>query len=186
MGPARAGFVRNALSSLAVLGVVALVAFGLPLLNRLLPAGRPVPDAPYRVGAGVSVLPPTGARIDVTGTRPHADRGTVRFVANGVRFVLVVTPFRGTLPQGAARLRHKITKAGGYQVAVGERLVRTVQGVDGVRGVYFAPGRVGEYAVLVAHDLSVEVTASGPESRQREVSGALDRSLHSVTFRGSP
>lgn len=187
MGPPRAGFVRNALGSLAVLGVVAIIAFGLPLLNRLLPADRPVADsAPYRVGAGVTVVPPPGAHLDLTRTRPGDARGTVLFLAAGVRLVLVVTPFSGTLTQGADRLRSKITKSAGYQVTVGERPVRTEQGVPGVRGAYSSPGRVGEYAVFVADDLSVEVTVSGPESRLREASGVLDRSLRSVTFGGGP
>jgi hypothetical protein len=185
VGPPRAGFVRNALGSLAVLVVVAVIAFGLPLLNRLLPAGRSVIDSrPYRVGAGVTVLPPPGARLDVTRTRPGDQRGTVLFVADGVRVVLVVSPFSGTLTQGADRLRKKITRSAGYQVTVGERPVHTDQGVPGVRGAYSSPGRVGEYAVFVADDLTVEVTASGPEDRLHRASAALDRSLRSLTFGG--
>jgi hypothetical protein len=60
--------------------------------------------------------------------------------------------------------------------------VQTGQGVGGIRGAYGSPGRLGEYAVFVSHDTSVEVTASGPEPRLRNLLGAIDQSLRSVRF----
>ena len=187
MGHARAGLVRNALGSLAIVGVVAIIAVGLPRLNRSIPAGKPMAaGAPYTVGARVSVVPPGGARLDVTKTRPGSQRGTVLFVIGGVRLVLVVTPFDGTLNDAAGRLRNKITLIAGNQVAGADRRISTGQGVAGMRGGYTSPGRVGQYAVFVAHDLTVEVTASGPDAAVRGLLAALEHSLRSVTFRGGP
>jgi len=186
MGPARARLVRNALASLAVLGVVALIAFGLPLLDRSLPAGRPVAaGVPYRVGGTVTVVPPAGAALDVAGTRPDDDRGTALFAVDGVRVVLVVGPYHGTLDDAAARLRGKITKTSGFHVTP-DRTTRTDQGVEGRRGTYTSPGRVGEYAVFVADDVSVEITASGPEHQLRGLLPRLAQSLRTVTFGGGP
>jgi hypothetical protein len=185
MGPARAGLVRNALGSLAILGVVVLIAIGLPHINRSLPAGRSVAaGAPYTVGAGVSVVPPVGAYLDVTKTRPSADRGTALFVVGGVRLVLVVTPFDGTLDRAADRLHRKITRISGYQVTGLEQAVWTRQGIAGVRGAYTSPGRLGEYAVFVTDGLAVEVTVSGPETQLRGFMPALEHSLGSMTFGG--
>jgi len=185
MGLARAASVRNALASLSVLAVVALIAFGLPVVDRRLPADRPVAgDRPFDVGGGVSVVPPTGATVDVTGTRPAADRGTALFLIGGVRLVVVVTPYLGTLDAARGRLSGKITKSTGGQVAVTDEAVRTDQGVNGRGGGYNSPGRLGAYAVFVAREVSVEVTASGPDTALLAQAGAVQASVRSVTFGG--
>lgn len=187
MPPARAGRVRNALGSLVVLGVVAFVGLGLPALNRSMPAGRPVSTAePYLVSEAVSVVPPPGASLDVSATRPGSDRGTALFVVDGVRLALVVTPFAGTLDEGAGRLRNKITKTAGFQIAGPTRSILTGQGVAGVRGRYTSPGRIGEYAVFVVRDVAVEVTVSGPEHRLLRLGPRLEESLGSIRIRGDP
>jgi hypothetical protein len=183
MGPALSGLVRNALGSLAVLATVAVMAFGFPLLDRCLPAVRPVAaNVAYHVGAMVSVVPPPGASIDLTRTRPGDDRGTALFVLNGVRLALVVGPYRGTLAGAVTRLHDKITNTTGFQVTGADRTVNTNQGVSGRRGAYSSPGRLGEYAVFVAGDVSVEVTASGGEQPLRGVLAELDTSLRSIVF----
>src|SRR5262245_26450811 len=90
--------IGNLWRSLALLGVVTAFGVGLPALDRAVPAARPVPvDRAYPVGAGVSVVPPAGAELDVTGTRPGADRGTVLFLLGGVRYAITVLPFTGGL-----------------------------------------------------------------------------------------
>jgi hypothetical protein len=183
MGPALSGLVRNALGSLAVLATVAVMAFGFPLLDHALPAVRPVvADVPYLVGGKVTVVPPEGASIDLTRTRPSEDRGTALFTVDGVRLAVVVGPYRGTLAEAADRLHDKITNTTGFQVTGADRTVNTSKGVAGLRGVYSSPGRLGEYAVFVAGDVSVEVTASGPEERLRALLGQFDASLRSVAF----
>jgi hypothetical protein len=183
MGPALSGLVRNALGSLAVLATVAVMAFGFPLLDQALPAARPVvPDVAYRVGGKVTVVPPEGASIDLTRTRPSEDRGTALFLVNGVRLALVVGPYRGTVAEAAARLHDKITNTTGFQVTGADRKVNTSQGVSGLRGAYSSPGRLGQYAVFVTGDVAVEVTANGPEQQLRGLLGQFDASLHSVTF----
>jgi hypothetical protein len=187
MGPALSGLVRNALGSLAVLGAVAVIAFGFPLLDSSIPASRPVvADAPYHVGGKVTVVPPAGASLDLTRTRPSGDRGTALFLIDGVRLALVVGPYGGTLDEAASRAHAKITNTTGFQVTGADRMVHTDQGVSGLRGAYSSPGRLGEYAVFVFKDVSVEVTASGPEQRLRGLLAELDASLRSVTFEGSP
>src|SRR5262245_2334072 len=113
MGPARAGLARDALGSLAVIGVVALTAFGLPLFDRAVPADRPVAaGVAYPVGGGVIVSPPAGTVVDVSRTRPGRDRGVALFENGSTRVVLVVTPYRGDLAAAVERLRHKLTRTG--------------------------------------------------------------------------
>jgi hypothetical protein len=191
MGPARTEFMRkltrNTLGSLAVAGVVALIAFGLPLVDRALPAGRAVAAGqPYAVGGRVTVVPPAGSSIDVTRTRPGTDRGTVLFVVEGVRLAIVVGPYRGTLDEATDRLHRKITKSTGYQVTGADEPITTAQGVTGNYGAYSSPGRLGAYAIFVSNRASVEVTASGPEQQLRGLEDLLAHSLRSVTFEDHP
>jgi hypothetical protein len=183
MGSAQAGSLRNAWGSLAVMAAVAVIAFGLPLIDRAIPSARAVAQGqPYNVGAQVSVVPPGGARVDVTGTRPGADRGTALFLVGGVRLVVVVSPYQGSLPSAATRLAAKITHSTGLRVAQPGQQVRSTQGVLGLRGGYRSPGRLGEYAVFVADNRSVELTASGPETALQAQAPRLNAVVQSVRF----
>ena len=183
MGPALSRLVRNTVGSLAVLATVAVMAFGFPSVDQSLPAQRPVAaGVPYRIGGKVTVVPPAGSSIDLTRTRPGDDRGTALFVLQGARFALVVGPYRGTVADAAARLHDKITNTTGFQVTGTDRTVSTIQAVPGLRGAYSSPGRLGQYAVFVAGDVSVEVTISGPEQQLPGLLQAFDASLHSLTF----
>ena len=183
MGAALPGLVRNALASLAVVGAVAVISVGFPLLDQSMPAGRAVvANVPYQVGGKVTVVPPPGASLDLTRTRPGGDRGTALFVIDGVRLALVASPYHDSLPEAASRLHLKITNTTGFQVTGADQGIQTAQGVSGLRGGYSSPGRLGEYAVFVAHGMSVEVTASGPEDRLRLVLPVLEQSLRSLTF----
>ncbi|HWH00684.1 MAG TPA: hypothetical protein VNV66_15510 [Pilimelia sp.] len=174
----------NLIASLAVLVAAALLAFGLPALDRALPAERPVEaDQRYEVGAGVSVLPPAGALLDVTRTRPREDRGTALFVLGGVRYAIVVEPFDGTLPAAAERLRQKITAGRGYQVAGVERPAVTATGLAGIRGGYTAPRRAGRYSVFLVDGLVIEVTVSGADAALRGVLDRIDASTRSLAVR---
>jgi len=61
----------NLLGAFGVVAILAGLAFGLPAIDRALPDERPVrSDVPYPIGAGVTVVPPAGATLDVTVTRP--------------------------------------------------------------------------------------------------------------------
>lgn len=177
MGPARAGLVRDTLGSLAVLGVVAFTAFGIPLIDRSLPANRPVAaGVPFSVGGAVTVEAPTDASIDVTRTRPGRDRGTVQFLAGDVRLVVVVTPYRGSLDDSAERLRRKIARTGSMPAGT-EAPAHTDGGVPGVQGSYTTDGRPGAYAVVVDDNRAVEVTAVGPDPYL-----PVDAAVRSITF----
>jgi hypothetical protein len=154
----------------AVLGPAALVAalsgltFGLPAIDRALPAERPVStDRPYEVGGGVTVFPPHGATLDLTGTRPGDDQGTVLFRLGQVRYTISVQPFDGTLESAADRLRRRITGTQGYQVTGSQLSVDTTAGIVGLQGGYTAPGRGGRYTVFVTGGRTVEVTVSGAD-----------------------
>lgn len=178
MATARHRLAHNLLASLAILGAVAAIAVGLPALDRALPADRPVrAGVPYPVGAGVTVVPPPAAMLDVTKTRPGPDGGTALFVLDTIRYAIVVGPFSGTLDAAAERLRRKIAENRGYQITGAERPVTTAQGVHGRQGGYTAPGRAGRYAVFVVDELAIEVTVSGAAPGYDR---AFDQIAHSV------
>lgn len=152
---------------LAALGLVAGLAFlgvGLPVVDRAFPADRPVrAGEPYLIGAGVTVVPPPGAVLDVTGTRPGDDAGSVLFRIGPVRYAIVVQPFDGDLYSAALRLRQRITGNSGYQVTGSQSAVGTSGGLSGLQGGYTAPGRGGRYTVFVAAGLAIEVTVAGAD-----------------------
>lgn len=171
------------LATLSMVAVLAALAFGLPAIDRSLPAGRPV-DAgrPYAIGAGVTVRPPPGAVLDVTGTRPADDRGSVLFVLGQVRYAIVVQPFGGDLGAAAGRLRQRITGTAGYQVTGTELTVATGTGLPGLQGGYTAPGRGGRYAVFLVDGLAIEVTVSGDDPDLEDRLAAIETSTGTLRY----
>lgn len=185
MGTSGGRLLRNFAGSLAVLGVILAIAFGLPAINRMISADIGTVDGKaYVVGAGVSVVPPRHAMIDATKTRPGSDRGTVLFLVGPVRYVIVVAPFGGGIEDAAAKLRGKIESTRGYQVAGGQDVISTDTGLRGVGGGYTAPGRIGRYAVFLAGDLSIEVTVSGTEVGLSDEFSAIEQSVSSIAYQG--
>ena len=172
----------NLLGALAVAGVLAGLAVGLPALDDALPAGRPVrAGEPYLIGAGVTVVPPQGAVLDVTGTRPGDNQGSVLFRLGPVRYAIVVRPFAGTLAAAAMRLRQRITQTSGYQVTGAQLTVSTRGGLAGLQGVYAAPGRGGRYAVFVADGHTIEVTISGADLDLGRTLPAIESSTRTLS-----
>ena len=184
MGVVRARLLRNGLGSLTILTVIGAISLGLPAVDHALPASRPVATGqPYQVGAGVTVVPPPHAMIDLTQTRPGITQGTTLFLVGGIRYLIVVTPYAGTLASATTRLRHKITSTRGYQVTGRESRVTTTSGLVGEQGGYTAPGRIGRYAVFVAGGLSIEVTVGGVDLELRSAFGGIEASTRSIAYR---
>ncbi|GIF16927.1 hypothetical protein [Actinoplanes teichomyceticus] len=172
-------------SALLLVAVLAAISLGLPALDRAVPAQRPVPDGkPYRVGAGVTVIPPDGAKLDVTGTRPAEDRGTALFRLGPVRYAIAVQPFSGDLTAAALRLRQRITGTSGYQITGTQLAVSTAGGLAGLQGGYTAGDRGGRYAVFVAHGLTIEVTVSGADLDLGHTLPAIDASTRTLRYEG--
>jgi hypothetical protein len=158
MGVGRRRLVLNALGSVAVLAVVATVAVGLPVVDRAVAADVAVPaDRPYQVGAGVSLVAPAGATLDVNHTRPGPDRATAVFRLGRARLAIQVIRFGGRLPEAVQRLRERLGRAFGRPVTGAERPVLTTAGVPGVEGDY--PG--GYWSVHLAHGVVVEAVVEG-------------------------
>jgi hypothetical protein len=179
----RSRLLRNALWSLAVLAVLAVLAFGLPAVNDAVAAARPVPPGvAYYIGAGVSVVPPAGAQVDVTKTAPGPTEGNALFLLGGVRYAVRAVAFTGTLDQATAQLRARITATRGYQVTGAELPVRTSAGVPGRQGGYTSPGGQGRYAAFLAAGTAVQVTFAGGDLELHDSLAALEASVSSITF----
>lgn len=184
MGGALRRQLAGLLATVSMVGILAGLAFGLPAIDRSLPALRPVrADRPYAIGAGVTVLPPAGAVLDVTGTRPGDDFGSVLFLLGQVRYAIVVQPFDGSLGAAAGKLRNKITETAGYQVTGAELAVATGTGLAGLQGGYTAPGRGGRYAVFVVDGLAIEVTVSGDDPDLGRRLAAIEASTGTLRHR---
>lgn len=181
---ARVGLAREAVGSLTIAGVLALFAFGLPAVDHRIPSERPVPPAtPYSVGGSVTVVPPAGSSVELTRTRPGAERGSALFLAGELRLAIVVAPYRGDLADAEERLRKRIESTGS-QAGTGGQEVRTDQGVIGRHGTYASPGRLGEYAVFQRDSEMVQATASGPADAYQTLAPQVHEWLRSITFGG--
>lgn len=175
----------NLVASLAMVAILAGLAVGLPAIDGALPAERPVrSDRPYPIGAGITVVPPAGATVDVTRTRPGEATGTALFVLGPVRYAIVVQPFEGDLIAAAGQLRRRITATTGYQVTGAEVSAATDAGLAGLQGGYTAPGRGGRYAVFLDHGLAIEVTVSGDDLGLDRVLAAIDASTRTIRYAG--
>jgi hypothetical protein len=173
----------NLLGALSLVGALAGLALGLPALDAALPADRPVAsDRPYVVGGGVTVVPPPGARIDVTETRPTDNSGTALFRLGSVRYLITVRRFDGDLSAAANRLRQRITGTAGYQVTGIELTVATGSGLAGLQGAYTAPGRGGRYLVFVAAGRTIEVTVSGADLDLGRTLPSIDASTRTLHY----
>jgi hypothetical protein len=184
MGRVTRGQLGSLLGALTLIGALAGLAFGLPALDRALPSDRPVrTDVPYLIGGDVTVRPPPGAVLDVTGTRPGQYEGTALFRLGPVRYAILVQPFTGSLDAAATRLRGRITGNAGYQVTGTQLAVTTGTGFAGLQGGYTAPGRGGRYSVFVADGRIIEVTVSGADLDLGQRLPAIEASTQSLSFR---
>jgi hypothetical protein len=177
----------NLLGALGVVATLAGLAFGLPALDRSLPSQRALPvGQPYPVGAGVTVVPPAGSTVDVSGTRPGSQEGKALFRLGSVQYAIDVRPFEGDLPTAADRLRKRITGTPGYQVTGVQLAVSTANGLVGLQGSYTAPGRGGRYSVYVADGLSIEVTISGSDLDLGRSLPQIEASVRTLRHDGEP
>lgn len=174
----------DVVSSLAVVVFLAAVGLGLPALNRSVSGLRPlVAGVPYQVGAGVSVVPLAGARVDAGITRPGRDGGRATFFHGRVRMQVVVRPFTRSLPEATAGLREKISRTPGVHLVAEDTPVAVANGVSPDRGRYVGPGVVGRYRAAVCAGVAVELTVRGPGNEMGSLADAVDASLGSVACR---
>jgi hypothetical protein len=179
--PSRLGLAVALLVALILAGL----AFGLPALDRSVPAERAVPSGePYEVGAGVTIVPPPGATLDLTGTRPGRERGSALFRLGPVQYAIVVQPFDGDLTAAAVRLRQRISGTGGYQVTGMQLAASTAGGLSGLQGGYQAGGRGGRYTVFVAYGFTIEVTVTGADGDLGRALPSIDASTRTLRFEG--
>jgi hypothetical protein len=183
MGVPQAGLRRNGLYSLGILAVVAAITLGLPALDRALPPERAVPTGvAYPVTDTVTVIPPAGARLDVSQTRPGRHSGHAVFLLGRVRIAILVSPDQLTLAAAADQLRTRLR----------DGLGATSIGPEGITPTGILTGRFragpdrGWYAVrvfgstTVVNATVVNATASGPPGELASGLPAIEASVASI------
>lgn len=174
----------NLAGALSVLGALLTVVFGLPALDRAVPADRALASAQRReVAAGVTVVPPVGAFI-AKASKSESGNGSVLFLVGPARYVIAVSPFDGDLTAANDKLKTRIQAMRGYQVTAGEQPLVTKGGITGVAGTFTAPGRVGRYAAFVVPGHIVEVTITGSEADLAPALKRIDESVASISYGG--
>ncbi|MFK3980101.1 hypothetical protein ACI2K4_06920 [Micromonospora sp. NPDC050397] len=143
----------------ALVGVPALVALPLPQEGPPLPADR------LDIGFGATIVPPTGARLDLGDSRPGS--GAVTFQADTVRLRVTAQQVTGPVEPYVAHARHKLDRNDGLLPAGAPERVRTTSGLSGERGSLRGVAddvRPGCYAVFTGHLVGVVVLATPAES----------------------
>jgi hypothetical protein len=196
MGVPQAGLRRNALASLGILAVVAAIALGLPALDRALPRERALPTgAAYPVTDTVTVIPPAGARLDASQTRPGRDSGHAVFLVGRVRFAILVSPDRLTLAAAADRLRTRLRDGLGASQTGDEGPLAGVKAAGARTGRFHAGADRGWYAVRVFGSTTagsttagsttvVDATATGPPAELADRLPAIKASVASIARAG--
>jgi hypothetical protein len=172
---------RNLLGAAAVLATILVVVFGLPAIDRAIPANRSAPAQRHEIADGVSVIPPTGSLI-TNKSRNGPATGSVLFLIGPARYVVSVEPFDGDLDAAATRLRTKIQSMRGYQVTAGETALTTDSGLQGRGGSFTAPGRSGRYIAFIAPGCAVEVTVNVSETEFQQELLSIDESIASLAY----
>lgn len=157
-----AGSVGNAAGCAAVLAAVGALSFGLPAINREIPAQRLVSAAkPYGIGLGASVTPPSHTVVDSRGTQPSTN--LVLFVRDGVEYRLQAVPYVGTVAALTETLRADVAHTRGAQ-AVGPAIpVPTAHGVPGMAARFEESDGAGIVGAFVDRGVAVDVLISGTD-----------------------
>jgi hypothetical protein len=174
--------------SVTVLAAIAAIGLAMPAFDRGLPASRTpasrtaTAGLPYPVSAGVSVVPPAQSTLDLPGTRPGMTQGTASFLIGPVRYLVVVSPYAGTVDRAAHGMRDSIISSPGYQVTGRECYFVTNSGLTGRWGRFGAWGWSGVYAVFVVNGLRIEVTASGTDARLNLELDGIQASMRTLAY----
>jgi hypothetical protein len=172
---------------LILLALIAALVLGAPTVDRVPPTSRPVAAGlPFPVGAGVTVVPPPTAMVDLTETRPGRNAGTALFLIGAIRYQIRVVPYWGTLEAAAFRLRDRIVSLWGYQATTWDFLITSYSGLYGRQGGFTAPGRSGSYTVFVVDGLRIEITVNGADTQVRAKLPGIDASTRSLAYRRPP
>jgi hypothetical protein len=165
----------------AVLAAVGALSFGLPAVNRAISSERLISaSAPYGVGLGVDVTPPTHTVIDASGTTPSAN--VVLFVRNGVEYRVRATPYSGSLVPFAAALRSEVRHFRGAQALDANKPVSTARGVAGYVARFEESDSGGILAAFVDHGVAVAVLITGSDQGLVENERDILRSVTSLRF----
>ena len=178
----RGTVVRNLLGCLAVLACLALILYGPYAVNRALPAQRPVPtDQPMALGAlPVTVVPPPGALLDATQTRPRDD--TVQFQVGDVEYWLRATKYTGSLPELADRARQTRAAEKGFVSMEPDRAATTRQGTPGRQAGFVLATATGHSAVFVGDGIAVWVDVRGTPLAMAEHTADIEASVATLTI----
>ncbi|HEX4247528.1 MAG TPA: hypothetical protein VH008_06650, partial [Pseudonocardia sp.] len=147
-----------------------------------LPAQRPVPaDRPMALGAlPVTVVPPPGARLDATQTRPRAD--TVQFLVGDVEYWLRASEYTGSLSELADRARRTREAELGFVSMEPDRAATTRQGAEGRQAGFVLAASTGHSAVFVADGIAVWVDVRGTPDEMARHSASIEASVATLTI----
>jgi hypothetical protein len=141
--------------------VAAVIAVGLPLLNDLVSADRPLPaGSTVDVGRGVSFTSADGWSLDAERTSTRTDR--VVLAQGALSYAVEAATATRPLPLEFERFADEIRDSSGAQLFNGPGSITTDDGLIGIVGSYSAPTSEGRFGVFQAGPTVVRVLAHGP------------------------
>ncbi|HEY8092978.1 MAG TPA: hypothetical protein VID93_04325 [Acidimicrobiales bacterium] len=165
--------------TIAVAAVVAVIALGLPLLNRLVSADQPVePGTAIDVGRGVAFTAVDGWSIDAEQT--DAQRDIVVLHKGPLALLFEARASDRSLPEEYDRLAEEIRSGAGVQLFNGATAFTTDGGLTGMGGSYSSPESEGRFAVLQAGDTVVRLLAKGPPDAMAADLGDVEQMVQTL------
>ncbi len=139
--------------------IAALVAVGLPLLNGLVSADRPLAaGSTVEVGRGVTFTAAAGWTLDAEQTNTRR----VALAQGPLSYVVEAAPATRSLPEEYERMAEEIRDSSGAQLFNGPGSFTTDDGLVGIVGSYGGQTSEGRFGVFQAGPTVVRVLAKGP------------------------
>jgi hypothetical protein len=147
--------------TIIVAALLTFIAVGLPLLNALVSAERPLaPGTVVDVGRGVTFTAADGWSEDVEQTDRLQDRAVLALGA--LSLTVEARPSTRSLAEEYDLLAEEIRRTAGAQLFNDATTFTTESGLTGIGGSYTSPVGEGRFAVFRSGDTAVRLLAKGP------------------------
>jgi len=157
---------------------VGAVAFGLPLLNTLVSAGRPIPaGTELSAGRGVRLQLPGGWHME---GGPESGGSSVTIHRGPTTLEVRTAPSEGSLAEAYGRVADQLRGARGVQLFTDASTVVTPSGLVGRRGSYAGPTVEGRFLVLDDGDTTIVATLKAPPGELRDGVDDANRVLRTL------
>jgi hypothetical protein len=162
---------------------IVAIAIGLPVVNALVSAGRPLAaGTELDAGHGVRLRVPEGWQLT---SRREAAASSVTIQRGSTTLQIRSSPSRGGLDEEYDRVADGIRDGRGVQLLSDPTTFVTTSGLVGQRGSYAGPTTEGRFLVLVGGGTTIVATVKAPSGELRGGIDAANQVLRTLRWEPS-